>query len=481
MRPIAPAHPGLPAGPTRFTLDDVRVWTGGEPVRERGRLAVADGTITSVDGREAGGPAPADDGALAEFAGCTVTPGLVDLHQHLPADNALRLSGLFATLHLLHGVTTVRDAGDGDGTAVPALRRGAEHGHYAAPRVWACGPFVGRRPVAWRNTVLVDDASDPAAVVAEAVARGAQTLKLYDHLTRADIAALTEAAGAAGLDTIGHVPAGLAYETAGVRHVQHFHGVPRPETVADTLLDRLADWRTVDETRLQQIVDATLAQGLRNTPTLVVTEGVLRAQRPVPPADEPDARLVPALYPQVVWDRQEGLAAYRRMTPEAVRMLERSLDLKLDLVGRLHAAGAPLFLGTDVQQPYVVPGAALHRELRLFARAGLAPAAIWDLATRQAGAELGVPGLGTITAGAPADLLVFGEDPTRSLDALDSLRAVVAGGRLLRVEALQAMAEAYRRHYARTLVDLVSRRAARRTMRALADAGAMGATADAAR
>lgn len=50
--------------------------------------------------------------------------------------------------------------------------------------------------------------------------------------------------------------------------------------------------------------------------------------------------------------------------------------------------------------------------------------------TSQAGEVLGVPGLGRIQAGAPADLLVFHADPMRDLAAVDTLVAVIAAGRL---------------------------------------------------
>jgi len=44
------------------------------------------------------------------------------------------------------------------------------------------------------------------------------------------------------------------------------------------------------------------------------------------------------------------------------------LEKKLELVRRLHRAGATLHIGTDFQ-PFVVPGWALRAEMRLFERA----------------------------------------------------------------------------------------------------------------
>ena len=87
-------------------------------------------------------------------------PGLVDLHAHLPPDNALRLTPLAGLLYLAHGVTSIRDAGDIDGTAIPAARRAFADGHHPGPRVFACGPFVGGGPPRWRNTIVLERPED---------------------------------------------------------------------------------------------------------------------------------------------------------------------------------------------------------------------------------------------------------------------------------------------------------------------------------
>jgi cytosine/adenosine deaminase-related metal-dependent hydrolase len=90
--------------------------------------------------------------------------------------------------------------------------------------------------------------------------------------------------------------------------------------------------------------------------------------------------------------------------------------------------------------PGVAPGASLHEELRALAAAGLGAEGALAAATTGAGEALGMPQLGRLEPGAPADLLVFRRDPTRDLDALRSLEAVVADGRLYRRDTLRAAA-----------------------------------------
>jgi imidazolonepropionase-like amidohydrolase len=123
-------------------------------------------------------------------------------------------------------------------------------------------------------------------------------------------------------------------------------------------------------------------------------------------------------------------------------------------------------MGTDVLTSFVVPGARLHRELRLFVESGLTPEEALALATRGNGAFLarnGREGLGRLAPGAPADLVVFRDDPTRGLDALDRLQAVVADGRLY----TRAQLERYRHWFDGFVFDRVSVYLARRAMERL--------------
>ncbi len=405
---------------------------------------------------------PDDD---RSFAGCVVTPGLIDSHQHLPPANALKLSGLFCLLDLLHGVTTVLDAGDPTGTAVTAARQLAAEGLLPGPRVVACGPFVARPPKPWPNTLLVEDPVTPAVIVQAAIDRGAQAIKLYEGLTIPDIAAIAAEASARGLLVIGHVPAALDVESAGVPEAQHFFGVPAASSRSGggSLLQRLADWHAVDDARLDAVVEASATKGISHTPTLVVTEGVLRAHQQPRPVE----KLLPRVYSEVVWHPEKGVPTYRSATPQDVARTRESLPVKLDLLGRLHRAGVRLYAGTDVNQPYVVPGQSLHRELQLFVEAGIPPATVMDIATVQAGQRLRIPQLGTIAIGAPADLLVLDRDPGKDIAALESLRAVVSAGHLLGISALRDAVDRQLAHYHRFAVDRASILAARRTLRQL--------------
>lgn len=102
------------------------------------------------------------------------------------------------------------------------------------------------------------------------------------------------------------------------------------------------------------------------------------------------------------------------------------------IVDRLHHAGGHVVAGSDTSNPYVIPGASLHRELELLVDAGLFPRDALASATRTAAAFLGQTGtLGTLGVGKIADLVVLGADPSVSLAALRQVRLVGRDGRIV--------------------------------------------------
>jgi imidazolonepropionase-like amidohydrolase len=132
-----------------------------------------------------------------------------------------------------------------------------------------------------------------------------------------------------------------------------------------------------------------------------------------------------------------------------------------ELVRRLRAAGVRITAGSDTMNPFVIPGLSLHGELRMLVETGLSPEEAWQAASRDAGQALGRPELGTLEEGAPADLLIFREDPTRNLAALDTLEAVVAAGRLYPRSTLLAALERQQEHFDSVVYRVVSGAGAR--------------------
>jgi imidazolonepropionase-like amidohydrolase len=155
------------------------------------------------------------------------------------------------------------------------------------------------------------------------------------------------------------------------------------------------------------------------------------------------------------------------------RQVAPAIAKKQQLAKRLFDAGAQLYLGTDVAQPFVIPGASLIEEMTLFIDAGIRVEQVWQLATRDAGDRLGIRGLGRIEPDAPADILLFRRDPTQTIGNLSSLEAVVTAGKLYRITDLDRALRSSQAYFASPLIKPLARRGAERALaRAFGGAGA---------
>jgi hypothetical protein len=85
----------------------------------------------------------------------------------------------------------------------------------------------------------------------------------------------------------------------------------------------------------------------------------------------PAMRNVPPFCLDVVWHPERGRFNNRMARDYLERQVVPAVAKKQRLTRKLFDAGARLFLGTDVAQPFVIPGASLQQEMALFVEAGI--------------------------------------------------------------------------------------------------------------
>lgn len=393
--------------------------------------------------------------SIYQFAGSYVLPGLIDMHVHLPPSVVPGQTELFNTLFLAHGVTTIRETGS-FASRVFDVRQEVRSGQRAGPRIFACGEVLDGDPPTWPLARAVHDAASARAAVDDLVARGANCIKVMSNISSEALTAIREAARAHGLPLIGHLPAISSWNETRLDEIEHVCD-PRCWSLGPSQIDEL--------------VETAMRAGIAHTPTLVVYENQLRAYDFETSARTPLALRMPRFWRDVIWNPLyrlgfEAPAPSQRAQREAAhRAMAASIH---EAVRRLHQAGVRVYAGTDPFNPFVVPGASLHEEMRLLTESGFTLEEAWAAATWQAGEALGLPGLGRIETGAPADFLIFREDPTRNFAALGTLEAVVADGRLYTKDELDASLTRQGAYFESAWFDALSVAAARLVATAIA-------------
>ncbi len=439
--------------PPRFTvpprsqilLHDVMLIQPGSPRMAHVDVLVSEGRIDRVGASERAAPSSGP-----RYEGSFVSPGLIDMHFHMPPWWAPGQVELFNLLLLLHGVTSVREMGSIDGT-VFQLRESIRQGERAGPRLFACGEILDGDPPTWPFARVVTTENEAEQAVIDLVTAGADCIKAYSGVSPSALSALHRSASSRGVPLVGHLPRSSPWTEERISDVQHLCD-PRCWTMSARDADDLV--RTAESAHLA------------HTPTLVVYAMQLEMYEQARARARPSVHLLPRFWSDVLWDPSYRLGFEPPPTGEAAerrRQHEALLQRLMEVVQRMQRAGVRLHAGTDPPNPLIVPGTSLHDEMRLLVEAGLTIEDAWVAATTAAGDSLSEPGLGTLREGAPADLLVFEQDPMRDLDALSTLQAVVADGRLYTKDSLEEDFARQRRHFEGRFFDGVTRWIARTT------------------
>jgi amidohydrolase family protein len=410
----------------------------GTPPRPGTSLLIRGDRIAAVGPDAEFGVQP--DGEVIDARGLTVIPGLIDCHVHIG-----HLPEEMAPLYPRFGVTTVRDTG-GNLEQLIALRERLAAGTLAGPRLFFCGPLFDAPPVVWDGiTVAVESAEDVAEAMPAVAAAGAVAAKIYIGVRPPLVAAIVRIAREHGLPATGDLGATSATEAiaAGIAGLEHASSayldlVPPDRQAALTLFHEQgpAVWRREWNRGLadadgagraaQSLAELISAHNIAFDPTLVVLDclGHLIEPRVV---DAPETALVPDELRGEWQSRVDGRR--KNWTADDFATSHRAFETMRAFTTTAHHAGARLLVGSDAPNPFVVPGASLHRELELLVEAGLSPLEVLRLATQGNASALGAQDdLGTIALGKKADLVLLGADPLVNIRNTRRIRLVFQNG-----------------------------------------------------
>ena len=359
--------------------------------------------------------------------GAILSPGLAEMHGHLPAESqGEEYAHDIMFLYLSQGITTVRGM-LGDRQQL-RLRDSVSRGEVVGPRL-----IVGSPPMHGGSVKTPEEAKTQVAAFADA---GYEHIKVHEGLKPDVYSAICEAAGEHGLRWGGHVSdlVGLdAALEAGQSTVDHLDNVLEATMSDETLAQYasgvppfvLASESDVD--RLSGVAESVVASGCAVVPTLVLFDTIFSGRGASNVlAERPECRYMPAsvvdgwtkLYGQysasMGGDSGPEIAAARRQAFSA-----------------LHQAGATILMGTDSPQMFSVPGFSLRREVSMMGECGMSPLEVLQSGTVAVHGYLEPLEPFGVVPGARADFLLLRGNPLERVDALFEIEAVIHGGQVL--------------------------------------------------
>jgi hypothetical protein len=372
------------------------------------------------------------DAHVIDAAGKTVIPGLWDMHVHMGDTDGL--------LDIASGVTTVRDLAN-DIDYINRLRQSFIDGTLIGPRIILAGIIDGPGPYAGPTKVLVDNEDEARKAIDRYASLPYVQIKIYSSVKPELVPFIANYAHSKGMRVSGHVPAFMNAEEAvldGYDEIQHANML-----LLDLLRD-VKDTRTpirftaiadrgasidLSSPEAKKLLDLLVEHKTVIDPTLAVFESMFMAR---PGAlNEASAKFADRLPPQVRRGLLTGGLPVDASNDERYRA---GFAKMLELVHVLHERGIPIVAGTDA-----LAGFTLHRELELYAKAGIPNAEILQLATLGAARVIHRDrDLGSITPGKTADLVIIDGDPVANISDIRKPVWVIKNGRIYNSAALYA-------------------------------------------
>ena len=424
-------------------LEHVRVIDGtGSPAQEDQTIVLHGGTILSVT------PAPSanipGDAQRLDLHGYSVIPGLVGMHDHLfyPMGGAIfaEMPFSFPRLYLAAGVTTIRTGGSLEPYTDLELKKKIDAGEMPGPKMHVTGPYIEGKGTFALQLHELSGPEDATRTVNYWLDEGVDNFKIYNFVTRAELAAAIKAAHARNAKVTGHLCSIGFREAAalGIDDLEHglmvdteFFPEKKPDECPDVADDMVRYGKLdIQSGPVHDMIFDLVKRRVAVTSTLSVFEVEIPG-RPIV-----QQRVLDALSNEA---RNQFLANKVRMGDTA--RLERLYHTSVSPVGDAFKkemefersfvkTGGTLLAGEDPTGiGGVLAGFGDQRELELLVEAGFTPLEAIQIATSNGAKYLGDDSrIGTIAAGKQADLVVIKGDPSQKISDIENVEIVFKDG-----------------------------------------------------
>jgi imidazolonepropionase-like amidohydrolase len=396
-------------------------FVGGRVIDGTGR--VIDGGTVIVDGGRitAAGPAstPVPAGATRiDMKGKTVMPGLINAHGHVPATVGLRSDPASYTrenlirqlkTYAMYGVTTVYSLGD-DQAAGFTLRDEQSSGTLDRARIFVAG------------AVITGDTAEAARAAATKVADlkpDILKIRVDDNLGTGR--KMPQAAWQAAIDTA---------HARGLKIAVHIYSLADAKATlaggADLIAHSVRDVPVDDA-----FVNALKSRDVCYSPTLTREISTFIYDSTPPWVDDPFfLKGVDKDIPAQLKDPKRHEQIRNSNAWKAGQQYKAGLEVAKRNLKALADKGVRIAMGTDTGPPARFQGFFEHLELEMMVESGLTPMQAIVSATGDAARCHQKNGqLGTLAAGAAADLLVLGANPLDNIRNMRSIEQVWIAGK----------------------------------------------------
>jgi len=419
-------------------------------VSENQTVLIEANTIKSISSQAI----PDGKNTVYDCTGKFLIPGLWDMHIHDAGDDSSNRNE-YVPLFLVNGITGIRDMWGEE--EMLKLKSDIASGKFMGPRMVIGSPIIDGVNPFFRGSLSAVTEKQGRQYVDSLSMAGYDFIKIYSLVREPVYLAIAEECKKKGIPLEGHLPSEIGLEEAldaGQRSFEHNFNINRYLTGKEPDIVKWA----------HHYLDT--VQSTRNGEFMVKTEPLHISEKDFHVSQEVLNKMIKnrvAVVPTLT------LAQGRSQPPDLMAKQTKGLEylsfgfvnywmhqspiLPQELVQSFGAAakflmnkGVLILAGTDVNNPFCVPGFGLQQELINLHEAGLTNLQVLQAATLNPAKFLYKENeLGTVTVGKLADLLVLEANPLTDISNTQQIAAVIVNGKYLSKDELKKMLDAQKK------------------------------------
>ena len=358
--------------------------------------------------------------------GNTLMPGLWDMHTHISLEAGF--------LNVAAGVTSVRDMANKHDQLMQATELFGS-GKAIGPTVYRAGFIDQKSPFSAPTGKLATTLKEALEFIDWYAEHGYQQIKIYSSINPEWVKAIADRTHQHKMKLSGHIPSFMTTEQAvkdGFDEIQHINML-----FLNFLADKKTDTRTplrftlvgdkageldLDSKEVNDFIALLKKEDVIVDPTVTIFHTMfLNKAGQIDPNYQTISEHMPADV------RRRFLAGDLDINEKNEAAYKKSADANLKMIKKLYDAEIRLVPGTDA-----MAGFTLHRELELYAEAGIPNDEVLKIATVNAAKIAGQRHVGTIAKGQTADLILIEGNPVENISDIRKVALVIKGNKIFR-------------------------------------------------
>lgn len=391
-----------------------------------------------------------NNATVIDAKGKYIMPGLIDFHAHttiLKTENATRVydrktSEKVLKLLLQHGITTVRNpaAPTKDGLQ---LKHDVLSGKITGPDIYTSGEAIqmynGKKSDLWETHV--SDETEAITEVNRQIDEGVDFIKIYSSVPENIVKVIIETAHKRQVNVCGHLSATswLKATELGIdifEHATDWHFSLLPKEHRSTYKELIKshgamkarikwlEWIDPDGAEMAALLKSIKARKSVIGPTLIAYATKFMGDDTSYTCNHAMNRV-----PELVSDWEKGTFV-DDWTKQDFEAGHKQWNKVLALVKKYYENGIRMVIGSDLPNPWVIPGISLYQEMQLMSQANIPNYEILKMCTINAAEALNISDKkGSLQVGKYADIIVLDKNPIADIQNIRTIQTIFKKGK----------------------------------------------------